>query len=154
MQRESMVIHLKNSQDEAPDHGRILERPSAPQPPRKKRKPPYLLVALSLITIAAVIGGIFWFTRPSAFKQGTEEISAAEITSLVDKVGELMLLPTDEKPTVATVSDLNPLKDQLFFKNAHVGDMVFMYPKARRAILYSPSQNKIIEVAPITLDTQ
>lgn len=150
-----MVIHLKNSENEHDHaHERILERPSAPPPPRKKRKPPYLLVALSLITIALVVAAIFWFTGPASIKQGTSSISPQEVSSLVGKVGTLMLLPSDEQPTVATVSDLNPLKDQLFFKNAHIGDAVLMYPKARRAILYSPSENKIIEVAPITLDAK
>ena len=73
---------------------------------------------------------------------------------MVDKVGKHILLPPGEQPTVATVSDLSPLKDQLFFKNAKVGDMVLMFPKARRAILYDPISDRIIEVAPITVDAQ
>ena len=61
-----------------------------------------------------------------------------------------ILLPTGEVPAIAQVADLAPLKDQLFFKNAQKGDIVLMYMQARKAILYDPGANLIIEVAPIT----
>jgi hypothetical protein len=69
---------------------------------------------------------------------------------LVDKVGQLIVLPTDEQPTIATVSDLDKLKGQPFFAHAELGDKVFIYSGAKKAILYRPSTNKIIELAPLT----
>jgi hypothetical protein len=89
---------------------------------------------------------------------GQEDTAAAAATSTLDqaaiiaRVGKIMLLPDGEEPSLAGVSDLNALKDQSFFKNAKVGDIVLMYPKAARAILYDPVANKIIEVGPITTD--
>jgi hypothetical protein len=68
---------------------------------------------------------------------------------IIAAVGKIMLLPTDESPTLAKVSDLSVLQNQAFFKNAAVGDVVLMYAKSLRAILYDPYQNKIIEVGPI-----
>ncbi len=62
-----------------------------------------------------------------------------------------MLLPEGETPTVATVSDLKPLKGQAFFAHATVGDKVLIYASAQKAILYNPRDKKIIEVAPISL---
>lgn len=76
--------------------------------------------------------------------------SEYEVRSLVSDVGDLMLLPEDETPTLATVTDLHALEGQLFFKNAQEGDKVLMYLKAQKAILYRPSIGKIIEVGPIT----
>ena len=68
---------------------------------------------------------------------------------LIDKVGKLMILPTGETPTVATVSDLAKLKNNPFFAQAKQGDKVLIYLKAKKAILYDPLINKIIDVGPI-----
>lgn len=68
---------------------------------------------------------------------------------LVKAVSMLMVLP-EEEPTVATVSDLEKLKGQEFFVNANVGDKVLVYLNAGKAILYSPKQNIIINVAPLS----
>ncbi len=73
-----------------------------------------------------------------------------ELRSLVSDVGNHMLLPTDETPTLATVSDMHALEGQEFFKHAEEGDKVLMYLRSRRAIIYRPSIDKIIEVGPIT----
>jgi hypothetical protein len=74
--------------------------------------------------------------------------------SLVADVGEHMLLPENETPTLATVSDLHALEGQMFFRNAAVGDKVLMYLVSQQAILYRPSIDKIIEVGPITGSAQ
>lgn len=76
-----------------------------------------------------------------------------EVASLVEKVGQLITLPSDEQPTIATVTDLDALKDQPFFANAAVGDKVLIYTNASKAILYRPSDNKIIEKAPLQVDS-
>ena len=78
----------------------------------------------------------------------TESVSEAQ--QMIDKIGKLITLPTDEQPAVATVTDLSQLKSQPFFANALVGDKVLIYAKAKEAILYRPSTDKIIEVAPVT----
>ncbi len=43
-------------------------------------------------------------------------------------------------------------KDRLFFANAKVGDKVLVYAKAGKVILYNPSEDRIVEVAPINLN--
>jgi hypothetical protein len=72
---------------------------------------------------------------------------------LIAKVGGLMNLPSGETPTVANVTDAAKAKQQSnFFANAQNGDKVLMYVKAGEAILYRPSTNKIILVAPLTFN--
>lgn len=72
---------------------------------------------------------------------------------LIADVGALMTLPKGETPTVANVSDAAKAKEQSnFFANAQNGDKVLMYVKAGQAILYRPSTNKIILVAPLTFN--
>ena len=61
------------------------------------------------------------------------------------------MLPTGETPTIATVTDASKLKDQAFFTNAVTGDKVLIYTNAKKAFLYRPSTNKIINIAPVNL---
>ena len=75
------------------------------------------------------------------------------LEGVIAKVSELLVLPSNEQPTLATVSDPELLKNQAFFANAKKGDKVLIYSKSGKAILYDPISNKIVEVAPINLDT-
>ncbi len=70
---------------------------------------------------------------------------------MIDAVGRLIVLPVGEQPTIATVSDPARLKSQPFFADAKAGDKVLIYAVAKKAILYSPEEDKIIEVAPLDL---
>lgn len=117
------------------------------------------IVLFLLLLLSA--GGLFYFYKMySEVKSGTgsnvinktqEEKTEEEIAEIVSKVGLLMILPQDEEPTLATVSAPEKLRDQAFFANAVVGDKVLIYAKSGKAILYSPSKNKIIEVSPINV---
>jgi type II secretory pathway pseudopilin PulG len=75
-----------------------------------------------------------------------------ENQDLIKKVGELVALPNDEQPTIATVSDPAKLADQPFFARTKVGDKVLIYQKAGKAILYRPAEHKIIELAPLNIE--
>lgn len=72
---------------------------------------------------------------------------------IIESVGKLMVLPTEE-PTIATVSDPESLKGQPFFMNAKIGDKVLIYSTAGKAIIYRPSINKVIEIAPFYFDKE
>lgn len=81
-------------------------------------------------------------------------VDIKDTAGVIARVGRLIRLPEDEQPTVAMVSNLDPLKNQAFFTHARIGDVVLMYAKARKAILYSPQEDRIIEVAPIVTGEQ
>lgn len=85
-------------------------------------------------------------------KQNPQKATEEESKALIDKVGQLVELP-DEQPTIATVTDLSALKDQAFFARAQVNDKVLIFSTAKKAILYRPSTNKVIEIAPVNLDS-
>src|SRR3989344_1300067 len=74
-----------------------------------------------------------------------------EVSNLEKMVGKLIDLPQGEDPTIATVSDKDKLSKQPFFAKAENGDKVLIYTKAKKAILYRPSSDKIIEVGPVTI---
>jgi hypothetical protein len=81
----------------------------------------------------------------------TPVATAEEVQNIVSEVGNLIVLPQGEVPTVATVSDVEKLRDQPFFANAINGDKVLIYTKAGKAILYDPFAKKIVEVAPLNV---
>lgn len=87
-------------------------------------------------------------------KQNPQRIVQKEIEDTLARVGRLILLPEGETPTLATVTDTEKLKGQAFFVNAKAGDKVIIYTNAKKAILYRPSENKIIEVAPLNIGTE
>lgn len=118
----------------------------------------YILIgvlALFLI-IAAATGGVLFYryqatqSELAKLKEGPQGAARQEISELKTKVGALMELPNEE-PTLATVTDINKLKNQQFFAQAVNGDKVLIFPKSSKAILYRPETNKIIEVASVNL---
>lgn len=80
----------------------------------------------------------------------SNQSGSGEVSEVVQEVGRLMVLP-NETPTLATVSDQTKLANQPFFAHAQNGDKVLIYTQAKKAILYRPSIDKIIEVAPIVI---
>ncbi len=75
---------------------------------------------------------------------------AKQVSDTLTKVGRIAVLPTDEKPSVVTVSDASKLQSQSFFAHAKDGDKVIVYTKAKEAILYRPSTNQIVTIAPVS----
>lgn len=112
-----------------------------------KRAVPYKII----IVVLVVGAGLFALAQFASMKKDPQAVAQEEVRSLVAQVGRLMILPEGEDPTVATVTDPDRLKDQAFFINAKKGDKVLIYSGARKAILYSPDGNKIVEVAPIAI---
>jgi len=109
------------------------------------------VIIVSLLAGGAIIYGIIQVQLAHPTKKNAVIRAKEEYDTLVKKVGTNLDLPKGESPTVATVTDVNQLKGQVFFKNAQNGDKVMIYTQARKAILYRPSTNKIIEVGPISV---
>jgi S1-C subfamily serine protease len=84
-------------------------------------------------------------------KTGANKPTEDTLSLLLKKVGKLYNLP-DEIPTVAVITDITLLGDQEFFDNGKNGDKVLIYSTAELAVLYRPSENKIIDVQPITIN--
>ena len=118
----------------------------------------FIWAGVIVVVIAALgaAGYFFWQYHRSqqevaSLKNAPQQTASQETADLVAKVGLLVVLPTGEQPTVATVTDPTKLQDQAFFTNAKVGDKVLLYTKAKKAYLYNPASNKVVEIAPITI---
>ena len=122
--------------------------------------PVFLLLIIGILVSATVYSYLQYQDAQSQLGKVRVELeefrtnpaaSASEVRVLVDRVGRIVALPTDETPTVATITDVEKLKEQPFFANAKNGDKVLIFSNARKAYLYRPDDNKIIEVAPINV---
>ena len=117
-----------------------------------------VFIVLTITSIGS--GGYFYYqyqrsqkelqtikTNPSIVQKAAQE----EVKKLLEGVGRLISLPEGEEPAVTTVTDVEKLKDQAFFAKAKNGDKVIIYTQAKKAILYDPTEKKILDVAPINI---
>lgn len=85
--------------------------------------------------------------------EGQQEVQQREIDELLAQLKRHMLLPEDEQPTIATVTDIDELKGQQpFFEKASNGDKVVIYVNNHKAIIYSPEKDMIINVGTLVVD--
>lgn len=114
------------------------------------------LAIIVLVLLIGIGGGLGYRAYDNQRKEvkrlsNPQESAKAETERIKSEVSELIELPADEDPTIATVVDSTKLSNQAFFAKAQNGDRVVMYAKAKKAVLYRPDTHKIIEVAPINL---
>ncbi len=155
----------QNSQQSASGSGKV---PNSDKP--KKRVSRKSALGIGVITgvalvalIVSVVVNIALFRDQKKLEdevsdlktvQGQQKLAEQEVSSIVDAIGKHMLLPADETPAIATVTDAEALKkEQPFFKDANNDDRIVIYAKAERAILYRPSEDKIINVGPYIQQT-
>lgn len=114
-----------------------------------------IIIIGAIILLTALIGSSYYFyskyQKAQMLLNNTGAVGKEEVKTLVYQVGKLIELPANETPTVATVTDIIKLKDQPFFTKAKNGDKVLIYTQAKKAILYRPSTNKVIDVAPVNI---
>lgn len=109
------------------------------------------LLVLGVLFVGSSASAAYLFKQVRTLQADPQKQAQVEAEALIVKVSGLIVLPGDEKPTIATVSDTEKLKDQPFFANAKSGDKVLIYTQAKKAVLYNPESNKIVEVAPVNI---
>ncbi len=117
----------------------------------------FLLFAILVIVIlGAIFVGIFYRDKiVSLFQKDKWQVNKndqKEAQILVEKVSKLMELPINEIPTVATILDKEKMKDYPFFDSCENGDKMLVYRQAMKVILYRPSTDKIIGIAPLYVE--
>jgi len=104
-----------------------------------------MLLVLAVTAVAVYSSYELYIIKKPDYQQKMLEKQTADITNTV---GRLIELP-EGTPQIATVTDAATLKEnQPFFDKAQNGDQVLVFQT--EAILYRPSLNKIINVAPVT----
>lgn len=126
-----------------------------------KKKGPSRLLLLFILLIVVVLGaGLVWTLKDrDHLKKEVNKLSEQSQVSAPDEakqlnteVGQLVVLPTDETPSIATVADATKLKQQSTgFENAQNGDKLLIYTQAKQIIVYRPSSKKVVSIVQITL---
>lgn len=118
---------------------------------KNKKKLITVIIGLVILIAGIISAGIYLKTKQQKKTSliNTTSDQTQTTQNIVEKVGKLAYLPQDEIPVIAIVSDLSKLKDQSFFSNAKAGDIVLFYNNAKKAILYDPNGNKIVEMRPM-----
>lgn len=122
----------------------------------------FKLQVIFFVILIAILGALGYFVwqyqetqkQLSELKKDPKAAAREETKKLVEKVGALVELPQGEEPTIATVTDAEKLKNQTFFAKAKNGDKVLIFTQAKRAYLYDPQANKILEIAPLNIGDQ
>jgi hypothetical protein len=168
-QEDNNQDHVNTSQDGASEsQTETIKKPlfskmRVPKPQFNPSKVVRFAIEGLLVILAIGLGLSVWVLKSdnNDLKQQVAQLNNnPELTvqkqtqQVINSVARLIQLPTGEVPTIANVTNANQAKQQSsFFSKAEDGDKVLMYVKAGEAILYRPSTNRIITVAPLTFDS-
>ena len=119
----------------------------------------YPKLAVAVVVFAVLVAGVVLGAMNLAngyWPWASEEVrQAAEVERTVSAVGKHILLPENETPLVATITDASTLRqEQPFYQDAIDGDQLLLYGESLRAIIYSPSRDIIVNVGPVELPTE
>lgn len=106
---------------------------------------------LAFLLIASTGSSVYFYRELALVRSDPSIVGRQEAAALVAVVGRVIALPEGEVPTVATVVDPEKLKSQAFFDKAKKGDKILIYSGAKKAFLFDPIANKVIDVAPVNL---
>ena len=116
-----------------------------PRRSQSRSRIPFVIFCILLLGVLGVAGYFYW--EWNSLRQNPQTVREEKIKEVVAQVRQLIDLPRGETPILANISDTSNLGDQAFFENAKEGDVVLYYSEARKAYLYDPKQNIIVEVA-------
>lgn len=121
---------------------------------KNNKMPKFYKIAIILLVLFFVFSvgfAGFYYKKVKDLTKSESALKDAKLNEIIEKVGKLIVLPQGEIPTLATVSDPSQLQNQPFFRSAKKGDIVLVYINAKKAILYDPVANKVIDIAPLNV---
>jgi hypothetical protein len=139
--------YVNDATDNVPENSKTRK---FKKPQLKIKKTTFLITTILVLAIGIAAISTFKYMD---IKNNPQKVTESEQKSLISKISKHIELPDGEQPSIATVSDKEKLKDQAFFKDAQNGDTVLIYTNAKEAILYRESEDKVVKVAPIAIDT-
>ncbi len=109
---------------------------------KQKNKPRISKLTISLIIIALLAigaGGYFYFQ----YQAVTNERSVD--AKIVERIAQSVELP-DETPVFITVVDKDKLSNKQLASKVSNGDVMLIFAKAKRLIVYRPSVSKVADI--------
>jgi len=108
----------------------------------------FLLILIVVLLIVAGFIGFLYYKEKTSEPKNPVEVANEEVERIKNLVSKHIILP-EEEPAIATIVDIEALKkdNPEFYKNAQNDDKVLIF--SQKAIIYRPSQDILINVAPV-----
>lgn len=113
-----------------------------------------LIAVLLLICLSFVIKGYVDTKNELTALKNPTTAGGTELQSVVNAVSDLADVPSNETPSMYTVSDKTKLGSEAFFKDAQNGDRLLFFPSSRKLVLYRPSTDKIIGLTVLNISSE
>lgn len=115
--------------------------------PSQKKQAGLLIAGAAVI----VIGLLLLFLLPSGDIAKDGKITEREAQKVKAEIAKLINLPQEE-PVMALVTNADQLiAEQPFYQGVTNGDVLVIYPQARKAVLFNPRTNKLVNVGPVNV---
>ena len=118
-----------------------------------------ILIIVTIVIVATLIyfGWSWWNLKKQVDTllrpEGIEELQKKQTEELLEKMNKHIVLPDDEEPIIATVTDAEALKKESdFYALAKNDDVVVIYIRAKKAFLFDPFANRVLNVGPVITD--
>jgi hypothetical protein len=106
---------------------------------------PKKLRLLALAIVIVLVGGGIAFVK---LHHTSQDLSDVKI--VMSKVSKHYLLPTNETPALATVTDDQKVQNG-FKGKVKDGDKILIYENNKIALVYRPSIDRVVDVEPVTV---
>ena len=100
---------------------------------------------VALLAVVFVVGGSAYLVTQKQQRASSAQDPRAQVRQLMATVGTLVTLPNEE-PRITIVTNTQELRKQSYFADVAEGDRVLVFNRSRKAIIYNPTEHKIVKV--------
>jgi len=154
-------------QQPAGESPRKIAKPGKEGKPKRRRRRGFFNLVL-IVGIIAAIGLFAWAEQQrrdavsrlqqteqelEQIRESTQRRGTEVAQEVLNVVRQYMDIPTDPEPTVATIIDVDALREASeFYNKAKNGDHLII--TENRAILYDPDRKIILDVVPVNINQE
>lgn len=110
------------------------------KPTRYSKRTKLVIITLAVLCLAGIGSGVFFFAQYSQV-----QAKANQKENLTKRIAALAVLP-DDSSTLVTVADKTKLQNKQLADKVSNGDVLMIFAKTQRLIIYRPSDNKIVDM--------
>ena len=119
----------------------------------------YPLFVVTVLLAVALVISLVWrnsdpqIAVPLDLSVLSEEEQAEIRTEVLEVLSDIMILPEDVTPVLATVADSETLRaEQAFYAKVEDGDILLVFQISQQAVIYRPSEHKIVNAGSLVVN--
>lgn len=106
-----------------------------------------IIFILFLLFVVSAGAAVYFYMQYQDTQEAISKTEEQQNAELVKAVSQHVVLPANEEPAIATVSNAEEVRGQEFFRNAQNGYKVLVFQGSGFAVLYDPERDKIVNLA-------